>query len=51
MNTQLNMRKRRRKRSGISGWSIVGGLAALAVATLVATNLQDIKRYIRISMM
>jgi hypothetical protein len=51
MDTQPNMRRRRRRTSGISGWSIVGGLAALAVAALIATNLQDIKRYIRISTM
>jgi len=39
------------KHSGHRVWKIVGGLALAAIAAGVLANLQDIKRYIRISMM
>ena len=37
--------------SGVGLWSIVGGVALVAVAALVVVNLPDIKRYIKISTM
>jgi len=32
-------------------WKIIGGVALVAVATLVIVSIPDIKRYIRISTM
>lgn len=43
--------RRERKSSGLGAWSIVGGVALVAVAALVVTALPDIVRYIKISRM
>ncbi len=40
-----------RKSSGVGVWSIVGGVALVAVAALVVTALPDIVRYVKISRM
>jgi hypothetical protein len=37
--------------SGITVWSIVGGVALVAMAAAVIVSLPDIKRYIKISTM
>ena len=43
--------KRDKKSSGIGVWSIIGGVALIAVAAVAITSFSDIRRYIKISMM
>ena len=43
--------KKNSKSSGIGIWSIIGGVALVAVAAAVIVSIPDIKRYIRISTM
>jgi hypothetical protein len=43
--------KKEGKSSGKGIWSIVGGVALVAVAAAVIANLPDLKRYIKISRM
>lgn len=51
MKRQESLVKRVKRSSGISVWSIVGGIALVAVAATVIASLPDIKRYIKISTM
>lgn len=43
--------RNRRPSSGVGVWSIIGGVALVAVAALVIVSIPDIKRYIKISTM
>lgn len=47
----LQRRESGGRSSGVGLWSIVGGVALVAVAALVVVNFPDIKRYIKISTM
>ena len=53
MNRNQSLERRERRPSGMSGgiWSVVGGVALVAMAALVVVSLPDIKRYIKISSM
>lgn len=42
----------RRKMAGTAGvWSVLGGVALVAVAYVIVRNLPDIRRYIKMEMM
>lgn len=51
MKLNQSLVRRERKSSGMSVWSIIGGVALVAVAAAVIVSIPDIKRYIRISTM
>lgn len=51
MNRNQALERRERSSSGVTIWSIVGGVALIAAAAAVIVSLPDIKRYIKISTM
>ncbi|MGI9106947.1 MAG: DUF6893 family small protein [Pyrinomonadaceae bacterium] len=51
MKRNQSLVRRESKSSGMGVWSIVGGLALMAVAAVVITSLPDLQRYIKISRM
>jgi hypothetical protein len=51
MRQNQSLERRRRRPSGMSMWSFVGGAALLLAAAAVVVSLPDIKRYIKISRM
>ena len=44
-------RRSERRSSGLTLWSVIGGIAIVAAAAAVIVSLPDIKRYIKISQM
>ncbi|MBA2732569.1 MAG: hypothetical protein H0U54_06720 [Acidobacteria bacterium] len=46
-----SLQKREKESYNMNTWTIVGGLALVAVAAVVVVSLPDIKRYIKISTM
>jgi hypothetical protein len=51
MRQNQSLERRERRPSGMNMWSIVGGVALVAMAAAVIVSLPDIKRYIKISTM
>lgn len=51
MKREQSLVRRERRSSGMSVWTIIGGVSLVAVAALVVMSYPDIKRYIKISTM
>ncbi len=51
MQRNVSLAKREKRSSGMGVWSIIGGVALVAVAAGVIRSLPDIRRYIKIKRM
>lgn len=51
MRRNVSLAKREKGASGMSVWSIVGGVALVAIAAGVIWSFPDLRRYIKISRM
>jgi len=51
MKNERSLEVGKRNSNGGSFWKVIGGVALVAAAALVITNLHDIRRYIKISTM